>query len=152
MKKIPLKSKELNKELAQYNLSLSKKDHAVLLKSENERMIIINGQFSFFYFNNQPVPTLKYLQKDNNVQILKKITVDMGAIKFVVKGADIMRPGIVEIETGIKKDDFIVIIDVTNKKPLAVGIALMDSKEMQATTSGKVIKNIHYLGDEIWKM
>ena len=33
---------------------------------------------------------------------LKKIAVDMGAVKFVVSGADIMRPGIVEIEEGIE--------------------------------------------------
>ena len=75
----------------------------------------------------------------------------MGAIKFVINGADIMRPGITEIEEGIAKDELVVIIDERNKKPLVVGIALYDSAEMKKITSGKVVKNIHYVGDEIWK-
>ena len=74
----------------------------------------------------------------------------MGAIKFVVNGADIMRPGITEIQDGIEKDKFVVVIDEKNKKPLAVGLALFNSQEMQTATSGKVIKNIHFVGDEIW--
>ena len=75
----------------------------------------------------------------------------MGAVKFVVNGADVMRPGIVEIEEGIAKDEFVAVIDKNNKKPLAVGIALFSSEEMKGMNSGKVIKNIHYVGDELWK-
>ena len=82
--------------------------------------------------------------------ILPTVTVDMGAVKFVVNGADIMRPGIVDIGT-FDSGEFIVIIDVNNKMPLAVGIANMDSSEMESVSSGKVVKNIHYVGDEIWK-
>jgi len=43
-----------------------------------------------------------------------------------------------------------VIIDVNNKKPLAVGIALFSSSDMKIQKGGRVIKNIHYVGDEIW--
>ena len=59
---------------------------------------------------------------------------------------------LVEIETGIAKDEFVGVIDKNNKKPLAVGIALFAGNEMQKMTSGKVIKNIHYVGDELWRM
>ena len=76
----------------------------------------------------------------------------MGAVPFLVKGADAMRPGIVEIEAGINKDDVVAIIDQNHKKPLAVGIALFNTAEMRSLASGKVIKNIHYVGDEIWRM
>ena len=44
-----------------------------------------------------------------------------------------------------------MIIDVNNKKPLAVGIALLNSEEMRSATGGKVIKNIHFVGDELWR-
>ena len=76
----------------------------------------------------------------------------MGAVKFIINGADVMRPGITDIEDGIRKDDFIVIIDQNNKKPLAVGIALFNSEEMRALPKGKVIKTIHYVGDVVWKV
>ena len=146
MKKTRLKSKEANKILSIYVLALTKKDQVELLENEF-KVIIINQAPAFFYYQDFWVPTLKYLQNHN---LLKRITVDMGAVKFVVNGADIMRPGIVEIEDEIKKEDFIVIVDQNNQKPLAVGIALLNSEEMQNTTSGKVIKNVHYVGDELW--
>ena len=116
--------------------------------SADEKVVYLNNEPAFFYYENQLYPTLKYLLKQ---PILKTITVDMGAVRFVVNGADIMRPGIVAIDANIQKGEAIIIIDQNNKKPLAVGIALFSSEEMQKVSSGKVIKNIHYVGDEIWK-
>jgi PUA-domain protein len=144
MKQTRLKAKDLNKELG---LELSKKDQCIL-KEDAYKILYINNEPCFFYYKDKPVPTLRYLQTHER---LKKITVDMGAVKFVVNGADIMRPGITEIEEGINKDEFIVIIDQNNKKPLSVGIAQLGTKELQSATSGKVIKNIHFVGDDIWK-
>ena len=148
MKQKPLKVKELNKEIEHYGISYHKKDQAVIVEDEKYKLILVNKKPEFFYYEEKIVPTLKLLQQKD---VLKKITVDMGAVKFVVNGADIMRPGIVEIDEDINQNDFIVIIDVNNKKPLAVGIALLNSKEMHSATGGKVIKNIHYVGDELWR-
>ena len=148
MKRTQLKSKEVNKSLDKYQVNLSKKDQVELIEDEF-KIILVNKQPFFFYYDDKVLPTLKYLQKHD---CLKKITVDMGAVKFVINGADIMRPGVVEIESGIEKDDFIAVIDLNNKKPLAVGIALFNSEDMQNTKTGKVIKNIHYVGDELWKI
>ena len=74
----------------------------------------------------------------------------MGAIKFVVNGADIMRPGITKIEDNIEANDFIVIVDENNQKPIAIGISLLNSEDLRNTKDGKHIKNIHYVGDKIW--
>jgi len=148
MKRKQLKSKDFNKQLENYRLNLSKKDRVELIETEKLKLILINKEPSFFYYQGKEVPTLKFLQ---NHDILRKITVDMGAVKFVVNGADVMRPGIVEIEEGIAKDEFLVVIDENNKKPLSVGAALFDSEEMIKMSSGKVVKNIHYVGDEIWR-
>ena len=154
MKRTPLRSKEVNKELVVYGITLNKKDPVVLLEDDtkkiSQKIILVNNQSEFFYYENKLIPTLKNLQRNNH--ILKQIAVDMGAVKFMVKGADLMRPGIVEIEPGFKKDDFIVIVDVNNRKPLAVGIALFSSEEIQVQPGGREVKNIHYLGDEIWEI
>ena len=61
-----------------------------------------------------------------------------------------MRPGIIEIDETIAKDEVIAIIDTNNRKPIAVGVALYSGGEMKLLASGKVIKNIHYVGDKIW--
>lgn len=148
MKRTPLRSKEANKMLEEYEVEISKKDQVELIE-DKYKVILIGRKPSFFYHDDRPVPTLKYLQEH---AVIKTITVDMGAVRFVVNGADIMRPGIVEIEEGIGKDDFVAVVDKNNRKPLAVGIALFGSEEMKAMASGKVIKNIHYVGDELWRM
>ena len=148
MKRTQLRSKDINKELEQYNLSISKKDQVELVE-DKFRIILINKKPALFYYEEQLVPTLKFLQEN---KVLKTIIVDMGAVKFVVNGADVMRPGIVEIEEGIVKNDFVAVVDVNNKKPLAVGIALYDAYEMKGMKNGKAVKNIHYVGDELWQV
>jgi len=124
---------------------LSKKDNVEIV---NDEFIFVNKEPYFFYVGSEIIPTLKLILKNN---FLKKVIVDMGAVKFVVNGADIMRPGIVYIDEDVKKDEVIVILDTENKKPLAIGQALFDGKEMDSQTGGKVVKNLHYIGDDIWK-
>jgi len=148
MKRTQLRSKDVSKQLELFKVEVTKRDQVELIEDQY-KIILLNKKPSFFYYHDKPVPTLKFLQENNP---LKKVTIDMGAVKFVINGADIMRPGIVELEAGIVKDEFVVVIDKNNKKALAVGIALFSSEEMKAMTSGKVIKNIHYVGDELWRM
>jgi PUA-domain protein len=124
---------------------VNKKD---LVQIVDNKMVLVNKEPFFFLHEGKYVPTLKLLLKDN---ILRKITVDMGAVKFVIGGADIMRPGIVDVENNIKAGDFISVVDVNNKKPLAVGIALFSSQEIRDYKTGRVVKNIHWVGDELWK-
>lgn len=146
MKRTQISHKDIEQHLQKYNIKITKKDHLELI---DDKLLLINHITTFFIYEEKYLPTLKYLLEH---QLLKKVTVDMGAVKFVVGGADIMRPGIVEIENEIKKEDAVVIIDMKNKKPLAVGIALFSSEEIHEMKTGKVIKNIHYVGDPIWEM
>ncbi|MFT4344162.1 MAG: PUA domain-containing protein [Candidatus Woesearchaeota archaeon] len=140
--------RELNMELFQeYGIEpLSKKD-LILMVEDEPAIIKIKGEPSFFYEDNIITPTLKFLLKDC---FLKKVTVDMGAVKFVASGADVMRPGIVEVSDGIIKDELVAIIDEKNKKPLAIGYAQGTSEEIKEQKSGKSVKTIHYVGDSIW--
>jgi len=140
--------KELQEEIkTAYDVDILDKKDFVQINPDN-KFVYVNKELSFFYVEDRIVPTLKLILKNN---FLKEITVDMGAVKFMASGADVMRPGIVEIEDGINAEDFVVIQDVNNKKPLAIGQTLYNSEEMRSLTTGKVIKNIHHVGDEIWK-
>lgn len=142
--------KEIKSELeARFGVDLlNKKDRIVLIEDEFS-YIKVNENIDYFYHDDMIVPTLKNILRNN---FLKKIIVDMGAVKFVVSGADIMRPGIREIDINIEKDDVVVIVDEKNMKPLALGISLLSGKEMEESTSGKCIKNIHYVGDKVWEL
>ena len=138
--------KEINDEVKQFDFEIQKKDKVEL--SENDvKILLINNEPMFFYYEDKIFPTLKAIPKKNT---LKTVTVDMGAVKFVVNGADVMRPGVTQCNPGIKKYETVVVIDETHNKPIAVGIALYSDKEIINMNSGKVIKNIHWVGDEIW--
>ena len=112
------------------------------------QIVVINDEIDFILIEDNIFFTLsglnKYKPKDYFVEV------DMGAVGFVTNGADIMAPGIVDIDTKIEKDDFVWIRDVTHHKPLAIGKALMDGEEIIKTKKGKAIKNLHYVGDELW--
>lgn len=95
------------------------------------------------------MPTVQNLLEFN---FLRKVTVDMGAVKFVAGGADVMRPGIVDIEENIKKEEIVAVVDEKHKKPLAVGVILFDKETAQKMDKGKVIRTVHHVGDRIWNM
>ena len=109
----------------------------------------INNELRLWKSQEGYIPVLTLLL-ENKIN-LKKVIVDMGAIRFVANGADIMRPGITNIDPSIKKGDIIDIVDETHDRSLAVGKALYDAKEMEAKKSGKVVKNLHTIQDAVWK-
>ena len=98
--------------------------------------------------DDKPFPTLKAALA-NQIDA-KTVTVDMGAIRFVSNGADIMSPGIVDASEGVEPGDIVLIIDETHGKPLAMGVSLISGEEMVANDSGKAVETKHYVGDDIW--
>lgn len=77
-----------------------------------------------------------------------KITVDSGALKFIMNGADIMKPGIVFVDSRVREGDFVYVTVEGKESAIAVGIALCDAEEMKG--KGKAVKNLHYLRDKVW--
>lgn len=78
------------------------------------------------------------------------VTVDAGAIEFVSNGADIMRPGIVEADSGIDAGTLVVVVEETHGKALAIGRAQVDGEEMVGD-EGRVVASVHHVGDELFE-
>lgn len=83
---------------------------------------------------------------------LPSVYVDMGAVPFVCNGADVMAPGITEVSGEFEEGELVVVRDVKHGKGLAVGKALVTSVEMREMKKGKTIRNLHYVGDKLWKV
>ena len=139
--------KDLNERINVYGISLDPKGDKVEIV--DNKIVLVNDKPEFFFFEHDIyiLPTLKTVLSKNVT--MKKVVVDMGAVKFVAGGADIMRPGIKEFDE-FQKNDFVVIVDEKNRKPLAIGQMQNSSEELKTITTGKVIKNIHFVGDKIW--
>jgi PUA domain protein len=116
---------------------------------EEQDFIMINGEPLLFSVEGEAFPTVRGALKLKPTR--KRVVVDMGAVKFVAKGADIMSPGIVEADPEIHIGDLVIITDQMHNKPLAVGRALVNGDQM-AGNKGKAIKSIHYVGDRIWNL
>lgn len=80
------------------------------------------------------------------------VTVDMGAVPFVYNGADVMAPGIVEADPAIRVGDYVWVRDEKNRRPLAVGRAIMDGSTMAREERGKAIETVHHVGDDLWRL
>ena len=93
-------------------------------------------------------PSLKF---EELIQSLPRVVVDMGAVAHIANGAHLMRPGIRSFGNDFAKGDLLVVVDEKYGKPIALGIADVDSASMKLMTKGKVIENVHYVGDEVWK-
>lgn len=82
----------------------------------------------------------------------RAVTVDMGAVPFVYNGADVMAPGIVEADPAIQVGHMVWVRDEKNRRPLAVGRAVMDGPTMAREEHGKAIDTLHHVGDDVWRL
>ena len=124
------------------NLTAGKVETAVI---EDKEVYLFDEKIEFVKDENGLYPFLSSQYVDS----LPKVVVDMGAIRFVCNGADVMAPGITEMGD-FKEGDLVVIRDVNHGKALAIGVANKSSADIEASKKGKVIRNIHYVGDKLW--
>ncbi|MGB9936866.1 MAG: RNA-binding protein [Methanobacterium sp.] len=144
------KLKKLMNELGDYSTLIQPKSKVEILESDLYDIILIDGKPLVMTIDDTYFPTLKgalELEIDH-----KYVVVDMGAVRFVAKGADVMSPGITETDPEVKEGDLVIIIDENHKKPLATGKALISGPEMVESNEGKAIKTIHYIGDKLWNL
>ena len=113
----------------------------------NEAQIIIGNGIKILKTDEEYLPFL------TEIEMLKKfpnVMVDVGAIKFMCKGANLMRPGIKKF-TEFEKDQLVCVIEESHHKFLAVGKAIVSSTELENMEKGEVIKNMHYISDKFWE-
>ncbi len=133
-------------------VSVSPKQKVEVITEDKYRMLYLDDKGLFFEFEDRWLPLLRLIISNEIPVPYKRVTVDMGALRFVANGADIMRPGITQIEDGISAGDPVLIVDEKHGKILALGIAIFNSEEMRAKKEGKVIKNAHAAGDKLWEL
>ena len=122
----------------------------VILTEAGDTLFAINDQLKFWKSKEHGYLPVLTLVLDEDLG-LKKIVVDMGAIRFVANGADVMKPGITDIDPSIKEGDIVKIVDETHGRALAIGKAMYDAEEMEQKESGKVVQNIHTIQDSVWE-
>lgn len=129
-----------------YGLELSGKNVEVIELEDGDKIILKDGREILAKIDGELVPTLPAV---NSAQ-LKRVVVDMGAVPHVANGANIMAPGVVSADEAVKAGDTVAVVDERHGKPIAVGLAFMDGPQMKGA-KGQAVKNIHHVGDSIWR-
>ena len=140
-------SKILEQMKSQWKIELPKQKN-IKAHDVNEKGVIITGnEIIAVKIGDDILPFL------DDIPILEKfpyVTVDMGAVKFVCKGANVMRPGVTKF-SNFESGEIVCVIEESQNKFLAVGKATISSKEAEDANKGEVIKNMHYISDDFWE-
>ena len=115
-------------------------------ETRSGKLILSSGRPILILSGPDPVPVLPIAES----VVRPRAIVDMGAVAPICRGADIMGRG-VKSATEFSAGDLVLVLDERHAKPLAVGKALVPSAEAVGR-SGKVIQNLHHVGDDFWEM
>jgi len=134
-------------------------ESAFLFRSERVELLETSAEINLYLIDKKPqlverdgwvFPTLRGLLEHPFPE--RKVVVDTGAVPYVVNGADIMRPGIISVSDDIVAGKPVQVVEERYGKPLAIGLALYNAAELREKNSGKVVKTIYYIGDELWNL
>ena len=120
----------------------------VVKLDKKEVVYLVEGKPLAIEISGMLIPSIKALM--DGVAELPRVVVDAGAVKHVVNGADVMAPGIVRVEGDFTRGDLVVVVDERYGRPLCVGVALVNKSELASMTKGKVVENLHHVGDKLW--
>ena len=86
--------------------------------------------------------------------MLPRATVDEGAIRFVLRGANVMCVGLTSaggcVPEGLVEGDAVAIFAEGKEHPIGVGIMTMSAADILEKNSGVGIEAIHHVGDGLW--
>jgi len=121
----------------------------ILEPDDGSKFVIIDGRFTFVN-GGEGGSYLPYVGSAEAVGLLPSLTIDEGALKYIVKGADVMRPGISKYDEWGESGKLVVVRESKKERAVAIGKAAVASSEMASLSKGNCVKNLHHAGDRYW--
>lgn len=119
-----------------------------VLEEEDFRVFVIDWNV-FFEDEGRPVPVADEKLNGPLLAGMPAVYVDIGAVKHIINGASVMRPGIVRVVGEFSQGDYVVVREEKGGQAIAIGEALISSAELASVSKGKVIRNVQYHGDAV---
>jgi len=159
VRRYPLSKKDrrvlLNDLEKQYQWISFGEDSLIELYSDRDvgEVILVDGIPAFFKHGDKWYPHLKILLSRGS-GFSPMVIVDQGAVKPILRGADLMAPGVRGVVGEFKPGDPVIVVEESSRKPFMVGEALVSSSDIVsgAVSRGRVVKNIHRIGDTLWRV
>jgi predicted RNA-binding protein (TIGR00451 family) len=108
-----------------------------------------DDRLAFVQWDGRTVP---FLGSPETLALFPSATVDEGAIKFLLNGADVMRPGVRAFDQWGQAGKLVVVKEEKKGRAIAVGEATVESGAMAAMSKGVCFRNLHHVGDRFWNL
>ena len=126
-----------------------KKTRIEIIATDTGSLYLFEGKPLLFKSEEKLIPTLFF---ERFVSTAPKIIVYIGAVPHLCNGADVMAPGVQKVADEFSKGDLVLIVDEKYGKVIAIGAALFNSNEIIKMNQGKIIRTLHYVGDNIYEV
>jgi PUA domain protein len=120
----------------------------ILEPDEDTKFIVIDGRFTFVGMDGNAY--LPFVGSSQAVALFPSVSIDEGALKYIIKGADVMRPGISRYDEWGDAGRLVVVREDKKGRAAAVGMTEVTSAEMAELKKGSCVKNLHHVGDKFW--
>ena len=131
------------------SLDLAKSVQASCAEPEEGVVFVGLGSYEFVQSGGTFFP---FLGSQDALALLPGAVVDEGAIRFLLNGADVMRPGIRRLDDWGPAGTLVVVREEKKGRAIAVGPSAVTGSEAQAMKRGSCIKNLHHVGDKYWNL
>ena len=131
-----------------WKINIPKVKNLKVYEIDDETQLITGNEIKILKIRDEHIP---FLSETSTLEKFPYVQVDMGAVKFMCKGANLMRPGIKKFSE-FSKHDIVCIVEESQNKFLAVGKSEVDSSELDNMKKGEVLKNLHYISDKAWEI
>ena len=133
---------------SKWKLELPKTKNLKVHNIIDDAQLIIGEGFKALKIDDEYLP---FLSETEILEKFPNVMVDMGAVRFMCKGANVMRPGIKKFSE-FDKGEIVCIIEESQHKFLAIGKSIIASSEMESMEKGEVLKNLHFISDKYWEI
>ncbi len=120
----------------------------LLITDKEHEVYVLDGKPVIIKYSEIFYPTIEVANQYS--KRLPRVVVDRGAVPHIANGADVMAPGIVRVDGAFSAGDIVLIAEETYGRVIAIGRALVSSNEIGSR--GKVVENLHYVGDRLWRL
>ena len=131
-----------------WKIDIPKIKNLKVYEIDNDTQLITGKEIKILKIKDEYLP---FLSETATLEKFPFVQVDMGAVKFMCKGANLMRPGIKKFSE-FSQNDIVCIVEESQNKFLAIGKSEIDSSELDSMEKGEVLKNLHYISDKSWEI
>jgi PUA domain protein len=101
----------------------------------------------------------RYSKLNTDPDVIPKVQVDRGAIRFLLSGANMMCPGFTSkggwlppAEVSIPINHAVAIYAEGKESATGIGLTKMSSEDIKSINKGIGVELITHLGDDLWNM